>query len=204
MTRNGVTDYVLLFAKAPLAGQVKTRLAQELGVAGAYRAHCMLLLDALRRLDGGPWQYQLWMTADTSQAQAWSAEFGYALRQQAGDNLGRRMAHAMGEAFAAGAQRVVLLGADCPSINLDYLTETFTALCDHDVVLGPAADGGYGLIGSKRPIEGAFQGIRWGTGEVFDQSIKRCRSLGLNVYVGQEIWDVDEPTDWQRYQALTH
>lgn len=123
-------------------------------------------------------------------------------QQQSEGDIGCRMASAFQVSFEAGMNRVVLIGTDCPDLNAQLLTQAFQSLEQHDLVLGPAEDGGYYLIGLRRLIPELFMGISWSTAEVLQQTHSIARNLGLAVAYLPLLSDIDRPEDlWIWKQA---
>ncbi|MFB3107603.1 MAG: TIGR04282 family arsenosugar biosynthesis glycosyltransferase, partial [Pseudomonadales bacterium] len=123
------------------------------------------------------------------------------LRKQVGDDLGERMAHAISACLEAGSSALIV-GSDCPTITAAYIRQAAAVLDTHDLVLGPAEDGGYGLIGLRHPAPELFTGMLWSTAEVFAQTVARANCLGLSWSVLETLWDVDDEPGWQRFLAL--
>ena len=191
---------IAVFAKAPVPGQVKTRLADTLGDAGAARFHGTLVKRALasaRAARVGPVELHCAPDADHAFFAECAAEFGVMLRAQRGPDLGARMAHAFARSLEAGAPLVVI-GSDCPALAPADLRAAATALGTHDAVLIPAEDGGYVLIGLARPVEGLFEGIAWGSDAVLAQTRDRLRRAAARVLELPTLWDVDRPEDYER------
>jgi rSAM/selenodomain-associated transferase 1 len=190
---------LIVFVRAPRPGAVKTRLAAELGgepAAFAYRRLVEKLLHQLGSLSG----VELHFTPSHAEAEieswmrpAWRA------RPQTGDDLGSRMHLAFLNAFAEGANRVVLIGSDCPDVGSDDIVAAWDKLSDADVVLGPAKDGGYWLIGLRQPQPELFTGIPWSTNAVLGQTIVRAGLAGLQTCLLRPLADVDTLEDWQRF-----
>ena len=118
------------------------------------------------------------------------------LAQGSGD-LGARMARAFAAAEQEGFRRAVLVGADCPALSVAILQGAFTALADHDLVLGPAADGGYYLLGLSRPAPEIFQAQPWGENSLLRSTLASAARLGLATQLLEELADVDRPEDLQ-------
>lgn len=199
-----MVDRLAVFVRAPVAGEVKTRLAVDLGTQAALAAHCQLTGDALRRLTvhRRDFQVELWGSAPHVALDRWGLEFSIPVHLQQGGDLGERMMNCLSELCGTG-KRGVIVGCDCPPIDADYVTKAFAALREHDLVLGPAEDGGYGLIGcSTWHVPQVFSGVQWGSGEVLAQTLVRAESSGLEVALLSTIWDVDNLADWERYEAL--
>jgi rSAM/selenodomain-associated transferase 1 len=187
-------------AKHPAPGRVKTRLARTLGAEQAcalYRAFILDLADRLRALPYGvTWAYA---PADAPFAALLPGE---GVRPQHGADLGERMADAVAAELGGGASAVVVLGADVPHVPAASIVEAVDRLAAVDVVLGPACDGGYYLIGLRAPAPALFSGVAWGTAAVFAATDARARALGLHVHVLPETFDVDEPEDLRRLETL--
>ena len=188
---------LLVFARDPVPGQVKTRLIPALGAEGAAALYRDLLQHALAaatavpgvsrtlwvdRPDPGPW------------IRALADAHAMALAIQCRGDLGRRMHRAL-EVALAGADRAVLIGSDCPGYGRAYLEQAFRALDDHDAVLGPAADGGYVLIGLRRPTPALFEAVEWGSGRVLEQTRMHLRGLGLRWKELPALHDLDPADD---------
>jgi hypothetical protein len=188
-------------AKHPVVGRVKTRLARVLGddrACALYRAFVLDLADRLARLPY-PVTWAYWPA---------TAPFatllpGATVEPQNGKNLGARMAHAVDTALARGATAVVVIGADVPHVPAATLDDAVHALAgDADLVLGPAADGGYYLIGLRAPAPALFADIAWGTAEVLAITLDRAGRLGLRTTVLPSTFDIDEPADLERLQVV--
>ena len=197
--RDGGPNHVVgVFAKAPVEGRVKTRLAADVGDARAveiYRAMGRSTLDALR---GGSYRLIVFGTpADPDSLTSiadWLSRDGIEVKAQSGGDLGRRMANAA-EDVLAEAKAVVIVGTDIPGIDEATVTEAFRRLRDHDVVIGPATDGGYYLVGLSCPRPELFEGIEWSTSRVLAQTLDRITSHGLSVALLEEKSDVDTVDD---------
>ena len=197
---------VAILAKAPVAGAAKTRLIPELGVIGAARAQRRFIVDTLHIASQaalGP--VTLWCAPDTKH------RFFRALRRvtvtvcldQPQGDIGERMLCAFEHHFASYADLPLLLvGTDCPVLAPGHLQRATQALTQHDVVLIPAEDGGYVLIGMRVLVPHLFEGIAWSTPQVMAQTRDRLRLAGLSWLELPTLWDVDEPADWQRLQRL--
>ncbi|MBA3581931.1 MAG: TIGR04282 family arsenosugar biosynthesis glycosyltransferase [Gammaproteobacteria bacterium] len=151
MPENNSTQ-LLIFTKAPIPGQVKTRLIPALSAAAAAELHIKLLAHTLEQVKTLTWRKQLWCAPDTQHPlfATYQQQFNVSLHQQIGEDLGARMQHAFATAFKQ-AEQVIIIGSDCPAIDHQYLVEAQQSL-NHKtpVVLGPAEDGGYVLIGLQR------------------------------------------------------
>ncbi|MFN7753621.1 MAG: TIGR04282 family arsenosugar biosynthesis glycosyltransferase [Pseudomonadota bacterium] len=199
---------IQVFARAPVEGAVKTRLIPALGPAGAARLHARMVEHTLDAARGAARELaaelQLWATGeDTGGWLATQAQRrGATLRAQPDGDLGERMQAATSAALADGA-RVVLVGSDCPARTPQEFVEAFAALEEgHDLVLQPACDGGYTLIGLVRAAPALLTGMAWGGPMVFAETCARARAEGLRLACLPATWDVDRPEDLQRLAAL--
>jgi rSAM/selenodomain-associated transferase 1 len=188
-----------VFAKAPVAGAVKTRLVPTIGAARATRLHEALAIHALATAaQAKPSSLQLWCAPDAAHPffADCAARFGCELRAQRGADLGERMAHA----FATAAPLVVI-GTDCPSLSASHLARAWEALATHDAAIAPAEDGGYVLIALARPAPSLFLDMAWGDEGVLARTRKRIAAAGLRCAELETLWDVDRPDDYRRLEA---
>jgi uncharacterized protein len=186
---------VLVFARAPVAGAVKTRLVPRLGAAGAARLQERLMratLRTARAADCGPVELHLTRR---------HALFRRSKLQQ-GCDLGERMHHALRTALRR-YRSAILIGADAPALGAADLRRAARWLQGGtDVVLAPAEDGGYALIGARKISAGVFRGIAWGSDSVYAQTVKRVEAAGLRWRALRRVWDVDRPADLERLRSL--
>jgi uncharacterized protein len=190
-------DALLVFVRAPRLGEVKTRLARDLGEARAlaiYRRlaeHTLAEAAAVRgvelRVHHAP--------ADAGdEVRSWLGEGPVYLPQAEGD-LGARMHAAFAAAFASGARRVVIVGSDLPALSAGLLRRAFAALEASRAVIGPARDGGYYLLGLAEPVPELFDGVAWSTPQVFAATLERLRSAGIEPVRLEVLADVDRAAD---------
>ena len=204
--REDAAAAVVIFAKAPLPGLAKTRLIPVLGAQGAARAQRRFTQNTLRlaaAADTGP--VTLWCAPDADQLffRALHRAGGVALQSQCDGDLGARMQHACAHHFASRLdQPLLLIGTDCAVLAPGHLQAVARALEQHEVVIVPAEDGGYVLIGMRRLIPEVFERIDWSTPQVLTQTRERLTQAGVEWLEMRTLWDVDEPADWQRLQAL--
>ncbi|HEX4872797.1 MAG TPA: TIGR04282 family arsenosugar biosynthesis glycosyltransferase [Nevskiaceae bacterium] len=191
---------VQVFARAPRPGRCKTRLIPALGGRGAARLQTRLLQQLLAQLAApGEWRLELHGAPDAGHAAFLAARHRHGLRlqRQARGDLGRRMGRAIGQALRRGAPAVILLGSDCPELAAPTVRAALAALAaEADTVLVPAVDGGYGLIGSRRPLR--LAGVDWSSGREYQQSRQRLRQQGLRLRAVGGCADIDTPSDWRR------
>jgi uncharacterized protein len=190
---------IQIFAKAPVPGKVKTRMQPELDSNQcADLAKKLLHHSCHMAKEYGDTEVQLWCAPDTrhSYFQQLAEDFSLTLFAQQGEHLGQRMIHALNCALDSGLHPM-LIGADCPFIDNEYLDAGFAYLEQHDVVLGPATDGGYVLIGSRKILpKNGFEGIDWGTKNVLQQTVQQVGECGLSYGLLRPLADID------RYQDL--
>ena len=192
---------ILVFCKAPLPGTVNTRLLSVLSASEAAVLHEKLarrILDCC--LDSKLANIELWCSPDTSHN--FFREYsdrGIPLFQQQGADIGERMCQGALHSLAdGGIEKVMIIGTDLPTLDSDYLEDALEKLVDHDVVLGPAEDGGYGLIGFKQVRPEIFKNMAWSTDEVCAETCRRLDSLGDSCSLLPLLWDVDRPGDLKR------
>ncbi len=183
-------------------GSVKTRLAAEIGADEACAAYRQLLDRLLPNLRPTDMAVELRHTPDDAAAEVspWAAA-RWQLTAQGDGDLGVRLERAVLQSGAAGFTRTLIIGTDCPYLTLTDLREAREALSSNDLVLGPAEDGGYWLIGMRLCHAELFRGIPWGTDRVLAVTLERARSAGLSVELLRTLADVDTAADWRRFLA---
>ena len=187
-----------MFLKAPRPGQVKTRLAAEIGAGEAarvYRALAERVLAQTALQAGDAYRRLIFFSpADArDEIAAWLP--GEVLVAQDGADLGQRIDAAFAHAFEGGATRVVLIGTDVPRLAREHVRQALAALESSPLVLGPATDGGYYLIALRARQPELFQGIAWSTDTVRAATLERAAALGLNVHLLEPLRDVDTAAD---------
>lgn len=190
-----MTAHLILFAKNPTPGTVKTRLQTRYTPQQAAEVYRAFIQDSLESAQGLP--VDRWILAYTpSDAESQIRSIAgpkWDLLPQTGSDLGERMRHAALQSFAQDATRVVILGTDLPSLPPSYVEEALELLRENEIVLGPTVDGGYYLVGLSNPHESMFRGITWGTEKVFSQTLELIKNLSLGLI---PVWyDVDTPDD---------
>ncbi len=192
-----------LFVKAPEPGRVKSRLAADLGAEEACEAYESLVGHSLRALSCSSLPKDLWVSGDVAhpKIRAWAKDFGYRVAAQPAGDLGAKMLAAI-EACCCLGQSGLVVGSDLPELDAAYVDKAAQTMRRHDLVLGPAEDGGYGLIGMNRPVPELFEDMAWGLDEVFARTKERAIRLGLRLAELPLLWDVDDIQGWRRFQAL--
>jgi rSAM/selenodomain-associated transferase 1 len=207
------SNHLLVFLKAPLPGQVKTRLAEEVGAETSCAIYCRLVEVLLRSLSalhagsetGAPAsddpQIALHFTPDdaSEKIRPW-LQPGWALRPQGDGSLGERLERAVAGSFQRGAGKVVVIGSDCPEVTAVDIHNAFHQLEKHDVALGPATDGGYWLIGLNGPQPPLFCDMPWSTDQLLAKTLARADGLKLRVVLLRTLSDVDTLSDWRRVE----
>jgi rSAM/selenodomain-associated transferase 1 len=186
-----------LFAKRPEPGLVKTRLAASTSPAWAAEVASAFLhdtLDSLMRIEAR----RVLAYAPPNAGDFFAGIVGsrFAVTPQSDGDLGRRMHHFFAAQFAGGADLVVLLGTDSPTLPLEHVQQAFTALEDADVVLGPATDGGYYLVGCAKRVPPIFEGVAWSGPRVLAQTVERLADANLRLALLPPWYDVDTLDDW--------
>ena len=188
---------LVVFAKDPIPGRVKTRLNPCITpdeAAKLYKAFSLDIISSARKLKC------INVTVAYTPIGAEKA-FRKLVEQptnflpQKGKNLGERMKNAFKQSFAEGAKRVVIIGTDSPTLPTSYIQKAFDVLKKIPVVIGPTFDGGYYLVGLSKQNDDIFDGIEWGTSRVFGQTLTRIKSLNTQVYVLSPWYDVDTSED---------
>jgi rSAM/selenodomain-associated transferase 1 len=191
--------HLIIFTRYPEPGKAKTRLIPALGAVGAADLH--------RRMA----EYTVLQVRELQKTAAMTVEVRFAggsvlLMQewlgkdliynfQDGEDLGERMWRSLSSAFHLDAEQVVIIGTDCPGMNSQILTTAFTQLSSFDLVLGPALDGGYYLIGMRRPVPELFSHIAWGSSQVFSQTVAIAQQQNLSFFSLNPLADIDRPED---------
>lgn len=191
---------IAVFARAPVAGQAKTRLMPLLGAEGAAALQRRLIERTLATACALPAaRVTLWVAGDPAHPfiAGVAARFAVAVDEQAGADLGERMHNA----FAKAGGPLLLIGTDCPQLGTGDLQAAAVALATHEVVIQPATDGGYVLIGLARPQLQLFESIDWGGPRVLQQTRARIATLGLRCALRPALDDLDTPADLQRALA---
>lgn len=209
MNTSPAAPVLQVFTRVPRAGRVKTRLVPRLGAHGAMQLHRLLaeraLAAATEAAQAAGAARQLWFDGDAGDpwllaARARDGALGVC--PQVGGDLGERM-HAALEAGCSTGQGAVLFGTDCPGLDAACLGQAIDALATGaDLVLGPVEDGGYVLIGLRRPCAALFRGVPWSTDAVLATTLAIAGTEGLVTRLLPVRWDVDRPADLERLRSL--
>lgn len=190
----------IIFAKAPMPGFAKTRLAPALGEKGAARLARLLLertLEIARMADLGPVELRATPGPGHSAWRSVLLPAGIVMTDQGDGDLGARLSRAA-QAAIARRETVLLIGADCVDLSAEALSQAAMALATHDAAIYPTSDGGYALLGLKRHHPSLFEGIAWSTDSVAFDTLCRIGRLGWRPWQGPVLHDIDQPADLDR------
>ena len=200
MTAADTGTAVIVFAKAPQRGSVKTRLIPLLGAEGAAALHVRLVKHALKTATKASRPVELHCAPDANDSffRFCAGHYGVAVKAQVEGDLGARMLAAFTQTLPEHPC-VMLVGSDCPALTARHLRQAEGALRDGaDTVLVPCEDGGYALIGLRRAEPRLFDGIAWGSVNVMAETRARLKQLSWTWCELETLWDVDRPEDYQR------
>lgn len=197
---NTAKEHLIIFTRYPEPGKTKTRLISTLGAAGAATLQRQMtehtMSNARKLFSRRSVVVEVHFAGGNQSLMAdWLGD-DLIYQPQGDGDLGSRMGRSLSNAFRGGAEFVVIIGTDCPGLNANLIATAFNYLHQaHDLVLGPAIDGGYYLIGLRRFIPELLTGISWGTAEVLHQTVNIAEQLNLAVAYLPELADVDRPED---------
>ncbi len=194
----------MVFAKAPVPGRVNTRLVPFVSAEQAAQLQAELIHDRLRECTSSALcDVQLWCSPNTRHTcfVECNSCYSLSLRQQQGADLGERMAFGQQQALQR-YRKAIIIGTDAPALKADAIEQAIVALDRNEVVITPAEDGGYVLIGVNGWIPGLLVDVEWGMGQVLSQTIRNADRLGLRYELLSECWDIDRPDDLVRYRAM--
>ena len=193
------TERVIVFVKAPRMGTVKTRIAQTAGAERACAIYRQMVDGIVENLSAFK-EVQLRFTPDDArqEIQEWLRD-GWSAQPQGSGELGERLDRAFQENFAEGLKRVAIIGSDCPEVGTSDVRAALSELKSHDLVVGPAVDGGYWLIGLRAPRSELFRDILWSSDQVLAQTLARAKTLGLRIQLLRILTDIDTEKDWNAY-----
>ncbi len=197
-------DRLVVFARAPILGAVKTRLVPPLSNEQALALHRALVEDTLERLTrvgGNALEHWLYLSEPLASQDALEIPSDWTMALQSGDDLGGRMENAFRDALHEEPGKMILLGSDSPTVPLEYVGQAFKEMVDREVVLGPAEDGGYYLIGCSTLVPELFQSIDWGTDRVLSQSKDALANANREFALLPAWYDVDSEKDLARLRT---
>lgn len=197
-----ISEILIVFTRYPQPGQTKTRLIPALGAARAADLHRMMTEYTFTQCCELARQRNLSIAVhyEGGEAQGWRKWIPSSMicSPQSKGSLGERLAYSFASSFTAGFERVIIIGSDCPFLSPEILANGFDLLQNNDLVIGPAHDGGYYLIGLRKPDPLLLADIDWGTDKVLQQTIGMARKRGLTLALLPSLADIDRPEDLQR------
>lgn len=198
-------DLLIIFTRNPELGKCKTRLAASIGDEAALRVYIFLLEHTVNTTKNLPVDKQVYYSVKVREDDLWNPDI-FSKKQQNGPNLGARMLMAFREGFEAGYERIIIIGSDLYDLQSQDLLKGFAALNNHDVVIGPAHDGGYYLLGMKHLRPRLFQNKKWGTDSVLRDTLRDLKNESVHLLTQKN--DVDRYEDIKDVnvfqQFLTH
>jgi rSAM/selenodomain-associated transferase 1 len=193
---------LIVFVKAPIPGEVKTRLIPHLTSIEAANLYKCFVMDVIKSASAVRSQPKINVAYQSHPKASDISWLGLKnppdLIKQEGRSLGERLIHAFGIAFGRGAKHVIIIGSDSPNLPTHYLEAAFTALNEADVVLGPALDGGYYLVGLSRPCLKLFEDVSWSNDQIFERTSQNATRYGYTLKVLPSHYDIDTIDDLQR------
>lgn len=194
---------IILFAKYPELGKVKTRLAKDIGNEPALRIYSRLLHNTLTMMLECNFADKVVYLGEDKFLNHFKQDYPqWEVKVQSGGDLGERLINAMNCEMGLNTQ-LIFIGADCPEITSRLILSAIKSLQYHDIVIGPATDGGYYLIGLRNHYPQLFCGIDWSTDKVFFQTKKAAEKLHLRIFDLPYLTDIDTAEDWEKYQSRT-
>ncbi|MBK8981589.1 MAG: TIGR04282 family arsenosugar biosynthesis glycosyltransferase [Ignavibacteria bacterium] len=183
---------LIIFARNPVIGNVKKRLAAEAGIDIAFEIYVKLLYHTYKCTKEISCEKFLYLT-DFKDLDLFDENYRQEL--QSGKDLGEKMKNAFNDLLRSGFEKILLIGTDCPGLNADILNQAFDKLDEAEFVLGPAKDGGYYLLGLKENSETLFENINWSSNEVLKQTVEKIKKLNKNYYLLEVLSDIDNLSD---------
>ncbi|MEX0927791.1 MAG: TIGR04282 family arsenosugar biosynthesis glycosyltransferase [Balneolales bacterium] len=190
---------LIVFVKNPDRGYVKTRLAQTIGHQQALEVYLDLLRHTQKTTVEVAAHVHVYYSRCIETNDIW-AEPHYTKHRQMGTHLGQRMHHAFSEMFDAGYKKAVIIGSDCFELTTSHITDAFEVLDRRQAVIGPAADGGYYLLGMRRHSPSLFKNKNWGSASVFSDTIRDMQKESLSWAELPVLNDIDTGADWEQYK----
>lgn len=192
---------LVIFAKSPNRSPVKTRLALHLSDARRIGLYISLLEGTVRKL-GRIEGVDTFISYSPAEEGRYFARFGLRMFPQSRGDIGRRMHNALKRVLGLGYEKAALVGVDIPELSDPLVLRAFDLLSESDVVFGPARDGGYYLVGLRKPCAEIFEGIEWSTCNTLMQSVERASELGLRTGLMEVLSDIDTPEDLENSDLL--
>lgn len=187
---------LIVFAKYPILGQVKTRLAKDIGDAAAAALYNCFVIQTIRKFSPSSDLFELRVAvAQEFFLEKFKQDFPGAdkyIAQKNIDDLGARMQHSIQQCLEGGFQKIVVIGTDCPHLPTEYVQKAFDLLDKHEIVIGPAEDGGYYLLAVSKNHQFLFNGISWGTKYVLNKTIAAINKNNVSCTLLPSLFDIDD------------
>ncbi len=196
-------ELLIVFAKVPELGKVKSRIAKDVGPEKALSVYKFLLDKTFETAKATKKDVCVCLEGNDDKLKLNLPEYFF-MSQQKGLGIGERMLNSIEEGLQKGYDKVVLVGADIYDLSSDIILNAFIDLTHSDIVLGPAYDGGYYLIGMKKLYPQLFQDIPWSTAFVLDKTIEKCKKQELTYTAVSRLNDIDTLDDLKKYEELKH
>jgi len=190
-------DLLIIFAKNPILGEVKTRIAATMGEEKALAIYYFLLTHTANVTDGLSCDKAVYYSNYIDYEDKWDNNI-YQKFLQKGDDLGIRIEQAFDKAFEDQYQKVCIIGTDCLEINSEIIQSAFGKLENHDAVIGPAVDGGYYLLGIKKPMSELFKNKNWGSSGVLESTLSDFSAFNKQYFLLPMLNDIDTEADWSQ------
>lgn len=189
---------LIIFARNPVRGKVKTRLAATMGDDIALSIYQSLLEHTVQITQQLDCDRYVFYADGISLNDIWQDDI-YLKKSQEGKDLGQRMLHAFSILFQQGYQKIIIIGTDCFELSSSILWDAFTALDHNEAVIGPSVDGGYYLLGMRQFFPFLFEDKAWSTDIVYDSTIQQLKLHQINYYTLPTLNDIDTEEDWKEY-----
>lgn len=196
---NKKRNLVIIFAKDPVAGRVKTRLAKEIGKDKALKVYESLLKKTFKTFEQTKHDVRAYFTPSRDNLKKLLPK-RFKLLPQKGRSLGIKMFNAFKDSFKY-YRKIILIGVDCPFVNKSLIQKAFASLSKHTIIIGPSKDGGYYLIGLSKPYPSIFKNISWGSNKVLKQTLKQCKLLSTKPYLLKKLYDIDTLSDYKKWRS---
>lgn len=196
------SNALIIMAKSPRKGDVKTRLAGHMPEGERLGLYVSLLKTTIEKLKEIPGVDTLISYYPPEEAGYFSV-FGLGAFPQSGGDIGERMYNALGKVLEQGYEKAVLVGVDIPGLSPSIVLRAFELLRKSDLVFGPARDGGYYLVGLKEPVREIFEGIPWSTATTLKDTLKKASALGYSAALTETLSDIDTVEDLKRTGLLS-
>lgn len=189
---------LIIFARNPVRGKVKTRLAATMGDDKALSIYQSLLEHTVQITQRLTCDRYVFYADGISQNDVWSDDL-YLKKNQEGNDLGQRMLHAFDTLFQQGYQKIIIIGTDCFELSSSILSDAFTVLDENEVVIGPSVDGGYYLLGMRQFFPFLFEEKAWSTDSVYSSTVQQLEIQNISYDLLPVLNDIDTEDDWKQH-----